>query len=280
MSNRNNSCQKHHELTQERRVAHARFSPVFFGTYDTRRVVSRVKARTSRQGLPVDDEDDTDEEGPDSIPLADSAFAAVVGPAEPTTGGNAVVDAWKSKNESRTYPPGENDLNGTTPIEVHPVKGRKGKIEEIKFTPPVGREPWKKVERTSNQHSVQELPSVVTSLSNCDTDGIKAVCILPFLRQLQAAMPNGDACLSKCDPLDEREVWTCGQNSYGELGHSDTGTRKVHCLVKKIEGREVVDIAAGKPFYFLPFAVSTIYSILWSLRQSQRNLNLFRLSDV
>jgi hypothetical protein len=26
---------------------------------------------------------------------------------------------------------------------------------------------------------------------------------------------------------EEREVWTCGQNSYGELGHADTTTRKV-----------------------------------------------------
>lgn len=195
----------------------------------------------------MDDEDDTDEERPTSMLLTHSAIAAAVGPAEPTTSGSAVGDPWKNKNISRPHPSGENDIDDATSLEVHPVKGRKGKGEGVKFTSPVGREPWTKVERTSNQHSVQELPSVVTGHGGGGTDGINAICILPFLRQLHAATPNGDPWLRKCGPVDEREVWTCGQNSYGELGHSDTGTRKVHCSVKTFEGREVVDIAAGKP---------------------------------
>lgn len=197
----------------------------------------------------MDDEDDIDEEGPDSMLLAHSAIAAAVGPAEPTTSGNAAGDPWKNKGVTRPHPSGDNDVDGATPLEVHKVKGRKGKGEGVKFTPPVDREPWTKVERTSNQHSVLELPSVVTGFSSCNTDGIKAACILPFLRQLHAATPNGDPCLRRCSPVYEREVWTCGQNSYGELGHSDTGTRKVHCLVKPFEGREVVDIAAGKAVF-------------------------------
>ncbi|KAG5175129.1 regulator of chromosome condensation 1/beta-lactamase-inhibitor protein II, partial [Tribonema minus] len=43
------------------------------------------------------------------------------------------------------------------------------------------------------------------------------------------------------------EVWTCGQNSYGELclGGRDTGGRQRHSLVCKLSGRGVVDVAAG-----------------------------------
>lgn len=197
----------------------------------------------------MDDEDDTDEERPKSMLLAHSAIAAAVDPAEPTPSGSAVGDPWKNKNVSRSHPLGEIGVDDTTPPEVHPVKGRKGKGEGVKFTSPVDREPWAKVERTSNQHSVEELPSVDTGHASGDTDGIKAICILPFLRQLHAATPNGDPWLRRCGPVDERQVWTCGQNSYGELGHSDTGTRKVHCLVKNFEGREVVDIAAGEPSF-------------------------------
>lgn len=242
------------------------FFPVFMGS---RRPISRVKARTSRQGLPVDDEDDVDEEEPDSMLLAHPLIAAAVGPAEPTISGNAVGDPWKNNNISRPHPSGDNDIDGVTPLEVHPVKGRKGKGEGVKFTPPIDREPWTKVERTSNQHSVQELPSV-TALANCDMDGVKAVCILPFLRQLHAATPNGDPCLRRCGPVDEREVWTCGQNSYGELGHSDTGTRKVHCLVKTFEGREAMDIAAGN-LRFVRFRQNMPHIIV---SQSQRELEL------
>ena len=40
-------------------------------------------------------------------------------------------------------------------------------------------------------------------------------------------------------------VWTCGQNSYGELGHGDQGQRKVFTRAHFLEGKCVVSIGAG-----------------------------------
>lgn len=207
-----------------------------------------MKARTSRQGLPVDDEDDVDEEGHASMLAAHPAIPVVIDPAEPTTCRIKSSNPWKSKSVSRPLPAGENDVVGEDKSsEPHLVKGRKGKgeRERAKTTPPLDREPWTKAEHTSNQDSNLETPSMFTGFVGSEVDGIKAECILPLLRQLQATTPNGDPCLRGCSPASEREVWTCGQNSYGELGLSDTGTRKVHCLVKPFEGKEVVDVAAG-----------------------------------
>ena len=42
-----------------------------------------------------------------------------------------------------------------------------------------------------------------------------------------------------------REVWTCGQNSYGELAHGDTNNRKSHSQVHLLDSKEVVQVAAG-----------------------------------
>ncbi|CAM9290375.1 unnamed protein product, partial [Chrysoparadoxa australica] len=41
------------------------------------------------------------------------------------------------------------------------------------------------------------------------------------------------------------QVWTCGQNSYGELSHGDTASRKEHTHITQLAGQEVVDVAAG-----------------------------------
>jgi Regulator of chromosome condensation (RCC1) repeat len=41
------------------------------------------------------------------------------------------------------------------------------------------------------------------------------------------------------------EVWTCGQNSYGELGFGDAGSRTEPGLVRALCGKDVVDVAAG-----------------------------------
>lgn len=198
----------------------------------------------------MDDEDDADEEGHDLVLVAHPAVTMAVDPAEPTRGGIEANDPWKSKSVSRPHPPGEKDVDGDQSPESHLVKGRKGKgeRERAKITPPVGREPWAKAEHISNQDSNLDTPSMITGLVGSEVDGIKADCILPLLRQLQSTTFNGDSGLRGSSPTHEREVWTCGQNSYGELGHSDTGTRKVHCLVKPFEGKEVVDIAAGTPW--------------------------------
>lgn len=226
-----------------------------------RRPTSRVKARTSRQGLPVDDEDDVDEEGHKLMLIAHPAVTVAVDPAEPTSSGIKANDPWKSKGLSRPHPSGEKDVDADKAPESHLVKGRKdkGERERAKITPPVDREPWAKTEHTSNQDSNMDTPSMVTGMVGSGVDGIEAECIVPFLRQLQAKTSNGDPYLRGFSPACEREVWTCGQNSYGELGHSDTGTRKVHCLVKPFEGKEVVDIAAGTP-WVIPMSVEFLLS--------------------
>lgn len=196
------------------------------------------------------DEDDVDEELNMMVPTQ-PAVAVAVGLAEATRSGSGAPDLWKSKGVTRPHPSGDNDVDGVKQLESHPAKVRKGKVERErpKFSSPVDREPWAKVERTSNQDCVVETPSIFTDCSSFETYGIKAECILPFLRQLHATTLNGDPCSRRCSPACEREVWTCGQNSYGELGHGDTGTRKVHCLVETFIGKEVVDIAAGMSWY-------------------------------
>ncbi|KAJ0408548.1 hypothetical protein ATCC90586_009266 [Pythium insidiosum] len=45
--------------------------------------------------------------------------------------------------------------------------------------------------------------------------------------------------------LDEREVWSCGQNSYGELGHGDTTTRKSFERVEALQRKEIIQVCAG-----------------------------------
>jgi len=40
-------------------------------------------------------------------------------------------------------------------------------------------------------------------------------------------------------------VWTCGQNSYGELGHADVAQRKSFTKAQVLDGKSVVSIGAG-----------------------------------
>jgi hypothetical protein len=70
--------------------------------------------------------------------------------------------------------------------------------------------------------------------------------ILPFLRQLTASDMNGGASSDLEGPIgQQREVWTCGQNSYGELAHGDTSSRKVHTLTEFCQNKEVIFACAG-----------------------------------
>ncbi|KAK1945324.1 Ultraviolet-B receptor UVR8 [Phytophthora citrophthora] len=43
----------------------------------------------------------------------------------------------------------------------------------------------------------------------------------------------------------DREVWSCGQNSYGELGHGDTASRKSFERIQSLQHKEIVQIGAG-----------------------------------
>lgn len=209
-----------------------------------RRPTSRTKARTSRQGLPIDDDDGDDQILIDATVLAHPVFDVVVGPAVPVTGGDVGGDPWKGVTLGHSSSQGE----GGEQLDTHPVKARKSKGERVKLTPPVALEPepWKRVDHTGNEFNSAPDPSPAKCYVSDDTDGVAANDILPLLRQLHAAKPNGNLGSGKADSSHEQEVWTCGQNSYGELGHSDTGTRKVHCLVKTFADKEVVDVAAGE----------------------------------
>ena len=80
-------------------------------------------------------------------------------------------------------------------------------------------------------------------------DPLGAPSVLRALRQLaDAKAPAGNALgpgSGACGGDMVTEVWSCGQNSYGELGHEDCVTRRVHFKVAVLEGRQVRGVAAG-----------------------------------
>uniref|UniRef100_H3HD12 RCC1-like domain-containing protein n=1 Tax=Phytophthora ramorum TaxID=164328 RepID=H3HD12_PHYRM len=47
------------------------------------------------------------------------------------------------------------------------------------------------------------------------------------------------------DDEGDREAWSCGQNSYGELGHGDTASRKSFERIESLQQKEIVQIGAG-----------------------------------
>lgn len=201
----------------------------------------------SRQGLPVHNDDG--EDACESPLLAASAVAATGGGLDnPTAGCDAGGDPWHNKQASSGIP-GTRDRAKSS--EPHPTKGRKCKGEWMKPLRTSDPEPWQTNERANNnQFKLSETCPVVHATPEDDKGGIKLPHILPLLRQIRDAKRKqrsllGRATNSSC----RREVWTCGQNSYGELGHNDTGTRKTLCLVKMFEDKEIVDIAAGLSRY-------------------------------
>lgn len=81
--------------------------------------------------------------------------------------------------------------------------------------------------------------------------GLPASKVLPFLQQLAKADINGayNPSASGVETLVDgqpREVWTCGQNSYGELAHGDTSSRKLHMIAEACQGRDIIGVAAGE----------------------------------
>ncbi|CAK4082477.1 unnamed protein product [Aphanomyces euteiches] len=61
------------------------------------------------------------------------------------------------------------------------------------------------------------------------------------------ANATGDNSINSMDDEDddEREVWSCGQNSYGELSHGDTTPRKSFERVEALQGKAIVQVCAG-----------------------------------
>ncbi|RLN96816.1 hypothetical protein BBJ28_00012064 [Nothophytophthora sp. Chile5] len=47
------------------------------------------------------------------------------------------------------------------------------------------------------------------------------------------------------DDVEDREVWSCGQNSYGELGHGDTIARKSFERIESLQQKDIAQVGAG-----------------------------------
>lgn len=181
-----------------------------------------------------------------------------INPADPTIGcAEVVADPWQTPPTKPSCLPGAKA--GEKSSESNASKRRKFKGERTKPSLALDSEPWQTMERVSSVQTTlsEQCNTVVQQAMGKEIWGIEARHILPFLRNLQDAKPNRRSPSSKArNPVHQRQVWTCGQNSYGELGHSDTGTRKSHCLLRTLEGIEIVDIAAG---HLLSETVSTVF---------------------
>lgn len=73
--------------------------------------------------------------------------------------------------------------------------------------------------------------------------------VVPVLQQLEDAKTKGRHGTGEGAARhfgEAPEVWTCGQNSYGELAHLDTVTRKTHSFVECLKDKDIIHVAAGE----------------------------------
>ena len=63
--------------------------------------------------------------------------------------------------------------------------------------------------------------------------------------------------------LEPREVWTCGQNSYGELGHGDSISRKIFGQIKfnSTSNPQIIQVCAGNEHTIALDADGVVYSV-------------------
>lgn len=59
---------------------------------------------------------------------------------------------------------------------------------------------------------------------------------------------------------DDREVWSCGQNSYGELGHGDTTTRNTFERIESLQRKDVTQVSAGNEHSIVLCADGTVWT--------------------
>ncbi|CAM9202377.1 unnamed protein product [Discosporangium mesarthrocarpum] len=215
-----------------------------------RRPQSRVKGKSIlHEGVPIDVEGGSWEALECTLL---NAPAVEEDPADQIVVTDKGLQAWKKGQGSI---PNEDFVMSEQP---NLGKGRKGSKEwQLKTPMPKGKPP-----RTSCPGSRScggsgaghrsRPPSASEPVQEAEPQSVgpfpqslEPVEILPLLRQLHNAQAGGDMGPGGKSTYQHREVWTCGQNSYGELAHSDTVTRKDHCMVKVLEGKEVVDVAAG-----------------------------------
>ncbi|RQM23718.1 hypothetical protein B5M09_003914 [Aphanomyces astaci] len=107
-----------------------------------------------------------------------------------------------------------------------------------------------------------------------------AVDIRPVVAALSTIVPDVVSCRGKHDrnhtvagnhdngnddddddaDEDEREVWSCGQNSYGELSHGDTAPRKSFDRVEALQGKGIVHVCAGNEHTIAVSADGSVYT--------------------
>ena len=147
--------------------------------------------------------------------------------------------------------------NGPPPVytgkDIHPAIEYSGSRDTCKDKPmkPISKEP-KQQPPTSAGRRAPSQSSQQPDSPHHQVDQLLPFRPLPlsflgFLKQLGSASLKVEA----ANELDvqigqQREVWTCGQNSYGELAHGDTSSRKIHTLTEFCGSEEVIHAAAGK----------------------------------
>ena len=97
---------------------------------------------------------------------------------------------------------------------------------------------------------------------------IEPLNVAPYLRCLENAKVqpntytsiNGSNGRAMSPHSNEREVWTFGQNSYGELIQGDTATRKSPARVMAVEGKNIVAVCAGNEHTVLMTGDGLVYT--------------------
>ncbi|GAB9472899.1 unnamed protein product [Globisporangium polare] len=80
-------------------------------------------------------------------------------------------------------------------------------------------------------------------------------------RGIRSGELHGDSMLLPGeDDCEDKEVWSCGQNSYGELGHGDTITRKSFDRIEALQRKDVVQVSAGNEHSIVLCGDGTVFT--------------------
>ncbi|KAF0720806.1 Aste57867_1 [Aphanomyces stellatus] len=113
---------------------------------------------------------------------------------------------------------------------------------------PVHPIPLKKNNTDSPKHNtaVQDMKTSVAARPVATRFQTIDICpVLSVLSAIKAQEASAIKDMPALDDDEEREVWSCGQNSYGELSHGDTNSRKSFDRVEALQGKTIVQVCAG-----------------------------------
>jgi len=117
-----------------------------------------------------------------------------------------------------------------------------------------------------NNNDPETTPALFVALDNDNLKGnpvnLLTVDIRPFLYEISCAKEQNSTFVCSHDRKNRtiREVWTCGQNSYGELGHGDALSRHSHSEVLHLRDIDVIQVAAGNEHTVVLTSDGQIYS--------------------